>query len=314
MKYSERMTNRIEDHFCGEAFNANSIQTTKGALSSRRLSCCLPQVTVDFTSVSTSTISSGEAVDGYIIVIPSDDSLLIANGNRITKESFWISPPNEAVLLCQSAYYKSNSIHITTEKAQQAFSINTLNKLNLFMERHVMESLPPAVVNHFKRKLRIIIQSLLTKRYPVSSSASIEQQIFSHIESVVGSLGGKYQQKMTERSRNTRFRVVTRALNYIQQSGNHTLAVNELADRCYCSRRTLEYAFLSVLNVTPKHYIKLQFLNQVRLFIQRCKPTQLNHVCMQFDIKNPTRFSNDYKQLFTEYPIETIKFSENKVN
>jgi AraC family ethanolamine operon transcriptional activator len=117
-------------------------------------------------------------------------------------------------------------------------------------------------------------------------------------------LGDSYDQKVIASSKN-RTAVVKRAITTIHQDLTSNLTILDLSIQSFCSIRTLEYSFKSILGCTPKEYIIKRRLNLIKHEIKRSPEKSISRIAIDFGVVNAGRFSNDYFVYFGEYPSDT---------
>jgi transcriptional regulator GlxA family with amidase domain len=75
------------------------------------------------------------------------------------------------------------------------------------------------------------------------------------------------------------------------------------------SRRTLERAFHDLLGVSPAHHLRVRSLNAVREALLQCRPEPgiVTRVAIDNGFWHLGRFSQSYRALFGERPIDTLR-------
>nr|WP_240152840.1 helix-turn-helix domain-containing protein [Photobacterium alginatilyticum] len=120
-------------------------------------------------------------------------------------------------------------------------------------------------------------------------------------------INNKDELKKTKIPYNKRHAIVTRALEYINSNNNIFLSVPDIAEQCYCSIRTLEYAFKQLLSVTPKQYLTIRRMYMIRQELTFKNCINITQVLNLYGVINQGRFSKDYFKMFGEYPKNTLK-------
>jgi AraC family ethanolamine operon transcriptional activator len=111
-----------------------------------------------------------------------------------------------------------------------------------------------------------------------------------------------------------RKQVVEQIQQYIQQNKDVPLTITDLCQVANVSRRTLQYSFESILNVSPIQYLRLTRLNGVRRSLhQTDNPKPVSDIAAQWGFWHLSQFAKDYKQLFGELPSETLQKSLGKL-
>lgn len=116
---------------------------------------------------------------------------------------------------------------------------------------------------------------------------------------------GEYCGQKTINSPKHRAAVVKRAIADIHKEPKSNLTIVELSNNCFCSIRTLEYSFKSILGCSPKAYIIKRRLNLIKHEIKHSPEKSISRIAIDFGVVNAGRFSNDYFMYFGEYPSDT---------
>jgi len=111
--------------------------------------------------------------------------------------------------------------------------------------------------------------------------------------------------KKSKISNTTKLAIVNRALNHIHKNSAITITSPELADISFCCLRNLEYAFKSVLNISPKQYLIKRRFQLIHTALMSEGKLPVNEVIKNFGIVNQARFVNDYFKFYNEYPQQT---------
>lgn len=102
--------------------------------------------------------------------------------------------------------------------------------------------------------------------------------------------------------------VVDTARRYITDNPDNPLTVTDLCEVTNVSRRTLQYAFESIVGISPIQYLRASRLNGVRRALLRATPqTSIADIAAQWGFWHMSQFAKDYRQLFGERPSETLE-------
>ncbi|MPW30962.1 helix-turn-helix domain-containing protein [Agarivorans sp. B2Z047] len=104
-----------------------------------------------------------------------------------------------------------------------------------------------------------------------------------------------------------RQRIMQRVKSYLTESRlKNPITVSELCAAVHVSRRTLQYTFSQCCDMTPKQYIQIIRLNQVRRALLNSQHQQtIAEVAFDYGFFHLGQFCRDYKRLFCETPSET---------
>lgn len=95
----------------------------------------------------------------------------------------------------------------------------------------------------------------------------------------------------------------------IRQSLHSPLPVMSICRMVGVSRRQLEYAFHTAFGVGPREYAHLLRMNESRrqLKLARAKSRTVTDIAMDVGVTHLGRFSESYRLLFGETPIQTLR-------
>ncbi|MCM2679739.1 helix-turn-helix domain-containing protein [Echinimonas agarilytica] len=103
-----------------------------------------------------------------------------------------------------------------------------------------------------------------------------------------------------------RQRIMARVHQYLTETRlKSPVTINELCQAVHVSRRTLQYTFNHCCDMSPKQYIQLIRLNQVRRALLNCEHDSIAEAAFDFGFFHLGQFSHDYKRLFGETPQQT---------
>ncbi len=103
-------------------------------------------------------------------------------------------------------------------------------------------------------------------------------------------------------------RLVRRAQDYLDGSGDAPVHISELLSYLRVSRRALHRAFDEVLGIPPMRYLRQKRLCEARLLLQQGVATGITvaEVAFKQGFSDFSRFSAYYRALFGENPSETL--------
>ncbi len=87
------------------------------------------------------------------------------------------------------------------------------------------------------------------------------------------------------------------------------ISINSLAEQYDISVQTMQNSFKSLFGYTPKYFFRLLKLNHVHYELHKSDPeqTSVSKIALKWGFFHMGRFSAYYKELFGEYPSETLK-------
>ncbi|UTW12792.1 AraC family transcriptional regulator [Marinobacterium rhizophilum] len=95
---------------------------------------------------------------------------------------------------------------------------------------------------------------------------------------------------------------------YLQERIREDVTVEELADLCNVSVRSLYNVFSREIGITPKLFIKQTKLQSLHADLkQGINARNVTEVALDYGFSHLGRFSSDYRKLFGELPSETLR-------
>ncbi len=102
-----------------------------------------------------------------------------------------------------------------------------------------------------------------------------------------------------------RYDLALAALRLVEDNPGNPLSVQELVQALGVTRRALEYAFSSALEISPAQYLRARRLNRVRRDLNARKPLNVTDAALRHGFGHLGRFSGQYRRLFGELPSQT---------
>lgn len=172
--------------------------------------------------------------------------------------------------------------------------------INKQSDRLWLENTTQDELNSFKQYLALLLNPQ-GQRW----SLTTHQQI---LQDAIIELFNKNQQsappQVTSKQRN---RIVARVEEYLTEVRlKEPLTISELCKAVHVSRRTLQYTFEQCYGISPKQYIQVLRLNQVRRELLSGEKQQvISDIAINHGFFHLGQFSQSYKRLFAETPKQT---------
>ncbi|MDE1161060.1 MAG: helix-turn-helix domain-containing protein [Acidobacteriaceae bacterium] len=106
-----------------------------------------------------------------------------------------------------------------------------------------------------------------------------------------------------------RHRLVQRTRDYAAAAAGTPICIQEICRALHVSRRTLQYAFEEVCDISPAAYLRILRLNCARRAL-RDRTSAFNDVrgiAAQSGFWHPSQFATDYRRFFGEKPSDTLR-------
>lgn len=124
-------------------------------------------------------------------------------------------------------------------------------------------------------------------------------------EAVLACVGGPDVLERMPSTAASRRRIVSEARDYMRANVDRSIAVPDLCSAIGVSRRTLQYAFEDVLQLSPLTYLRIMRLNRVRRELKKPHHDGVGNVAARCGFWHLPRFAADYRTLFGELPSMT---------
>ena len=104
-------------------------------------------------------------------------------------------------------------------------------------------------------------------------------------------------------------RILKEARGLLDHSLDFDLKLSDTAKHLGVSQRTLEYTFKQNLGMTPKSYLQILRLHAIRDELKLADPrvTKVSDIALKYAFFHMGHFASEYKKLFGESPVETLK-------
>jgi AraC family ethanolamine operon transcriptional activator len=102
---------------------------------------------------------------------------------------------------------------------------------------------------------------------------------------------------------------IRRAVEYLRYNRETRVSVPELLKVAGISERSLQYAFKEAFDMTPQTFVKRRRLHFARqqLLVARARETSVSRIATGLGFYELGRFASDYRQIFGEFPSETLR-------
>lgn len=99
-----------------------------------------------------------------------------------------------------------------------------------------------------------------------------------------------------------------RVLVWIEHRECAPLGLDEIYAAAGASPRTLRTMFVDVFGMTPRRYLRVRRLHQVRAVLLLTEPRlrTVADVCTRLRVTDAGRFAHEYHELFGEFPSQTL--------
>jgi len=298
---------KIEDYLKNIAeYDIDATQLSPG-----KFLCCqkelqLPKLVIGYRFVSTSLLlHSTLKQDCFYIIIPKGNIGMSVNGQKIALNQPLIFTLEQEILSSIPDNSYNLYIIIPTAELVKYFGKETIEQFKKATTQQNRAKKTSEQSENNQTNLCSLIEALLKGSELLSYQAILEtQETIIELLCDLLTLNSPLPQK-NNISQTRRLAIVNRALSHIHKSNTINITSPDLAGVSFCCLRSLEYAFKSVLNMTPKRYLIKRRLQLVHLALKNEKKLLINDIFKGFGITNQGRFAQDYFKFYNEYPHQT---------
>ncbi len=176
---------------------------------------------------------------------------------------------------------------------------------DVWREEHRVLDCEPRVLWALRTKLRQIFEVVATNPAALSSPG-FHDEIETEIPELLLQAVSRGTARTYRMPSLKRVKAVEEALALMREAEDPP-KVREICEFVGVSERTLRYAFLEQLGVSPKQYLKSVRLNGVRRDLQRRGPqVKVADIANCWGFWHMGQFAADYRHRFGELPSETL--------
>lgn len=297
----------VEDHLNGlQEFNIHAIQLNPGKFLCEQRELQLPKLILGDRFVSTTLqYDSTLQQDCFYILIPRQCEGMHVNGRKILLNQSLIFTKHQNMFVRVPNNFHAYYIIIKTDELTKYFGEENVEKLKdvIWQQNFVKSVFHQPEYNQVH--LCLLIENLLNKNKCLSYQAVLDIQ-----EAIIESLYrllivGTSLTKIEVINTPSKIAIVNRAIKYIYENNVLNITTPELAKVSCCCIRNLEYAFKSILDISPKQYLIKRRLQLINTALKIESNISITDIMNKFGIVNQGRFAQDYFKFYAEYPHQT---------
>lgn len=264
------------------------------------------------SKLSGTIVQNGFSPKGYrtfILFADSSQSLIWLNNKLESKELIVYREDN----LWESVSYDNFNMFTISIEQKYLNSVieesNFLNlKKNLGKDERIL-TLNNSTLYNIQSFLNILFHKLGHNSIAIHSPNLQNKVIYKLPQLLLRILDGGNNNGSAPNSNRKRDKAINKALSYIENSSFDEITIPELCKYADVSIRTLEYGFQERFLISPKQYIKVLKLYDVRKEILNAKKRPvISEIAKKHGFRHMGQFSADYKDFFGELPSETKKY------
>lgn len=294
-----------------QVWNLDFRQLDAGAFHAELSQLGTPDVVATSSRFNRKLKQGGTAPSGYMTFgIPGEEHTRFRRmGCDLNGSNVVIFKSGDALDCVSEAGFGAHTMSVSLRRLQQLVHTHELNSLSdlLSKQEHFLQS-----NLQVRSRLRQAIASYSAcgkQRPDVLSNRVFLKEYESNLLECL--LAGVVQAKpfKARPMAHSRAHALKRALAVIHDRHDKSLTATELPALAGVSARTLLYAFQQEFGLSPKEYMKLYRLHQLRRALKQGRPVldTVAGVANEHGFWHMGQLAQDYRKLFDELPSETLK-------
>lgn len=297
----------VEEHLNGlKGFDMHAMQLSSGKFLCQQRDLQLPKLILGDRFINTAVqYHSVLQQDWFYILIPRHNDEVSVNGHKISiNQPLILTESQEALVQVPDNYYAFYII-ITNDELKKYFDEESIEQLKKFLsQQNFLKNIFTQSGSNLQH-LCALIETLLNRSKDLSFQAVLDSQ-----EKIIESLCqlltfSSVLPKVNMINMPTRLAIVNRALRHIHETNFLNITISDLAKISCCCVRSLEYAFKSILSITPKQYLTKRRFQLIHATLKHKSNTPINEILKTYGVVNQGRFAQDYLKFYDEYPHQT---------
>lgn len=307
IRTSSHIYQSIEEYDeCLRNLNASAIQLSKGEFQGESTILCMGDAVIATMKAKVKHMITCQ-LDSYIaFTFPIDNIPFYSDQRWMNRESnFYMSPGNNEF----TAIYQENFKHLVTTISHSSLELY----LGKEKSAELIASISKYSVNFNSdgALLRFILNLFQYLSWQCKHNNESDLSPDSYLRLLILQIYEYICNPMaTSFASNSNYsKIISRTIEYITSS-NKEINLDQLSSQIYSSKRSIQYSFSKVLNMSPLQFITAIKLNRIRLELKLADPlqTNINDIIKKYKISNLSRFKHDYLDFYDETPDETFNY------
>jgi len=243
--------------------------------------------------------------DCFYIIIPRNGKGVKIDGYEIKYNSPIVFIPEQETIFVFYANTFDYHITILATELVKYFDVENIEQLKVVLSNRNFGSPTCFHLQSYQNHICSLIDLLLSQSKILSYQAvlDVQEKILELLHKLLTTDSMLLE---TDKANNTtKLAIVNRSLNYLNTNNAINITTLELAKVSFCCLRNLEYAFKSVIGITPKQYLIKRRFQLINLSLKHDKTISINQTLNNFGVLNQGRFAQDYFKFYNEYPCQT---------
>jgi len=287
------------------------IQRSPGAFKGEFTSVCMDNGTVQFGQVGLSYLCRGAPSGDRLMVIlhlkPQSD--YVWKGQNLDPRSLIVLPPHteHQDITPANSYWAL----VSFDRAHLERALACLHGVEPILRSQTSRILlpQPGSFEVLRRRLKAVHAAVRADssflKVP-EARQSVEESVLSALALALGSAS---RVRPPGYGAATRTRIIRQVEAYLSAAPGESLYLADLCAVAGVGERTLRYIFQERYRMSPVRYLKLRLMHQVRRALRRADPdlNTVQSVANRCGIWHLGRFASEYRALFNEAPLETLR-------
>jgi AraC family ethanolamine operon transcriptional activator len=270
----------------------------------------LPGVHIQLGNLGSGNILAGQSHScGHLLYLPlSDEIECRGNGEILRRGDVWLLEPGVEFHLSTDNQHDWCTVLLPSEKL--GFR-NAFKKQDANIARPRCKALRPGKRLAYSLE-SLVLDAITTARnsenFETSFAAERAAQETNNLAlRLVGEVPAMMPKKQGRPAAPRRV-VLRTCMELLEERNPSRICVNDLAESADVSERSLRNVFLEQFGVTPNRYLQLRRLHVVHRALREAdfEETSVTDLLIEYDEWQFGRFAAEYRQLFGEYPSETL--------
>lgn len=234
----------------------------------------------------------------------ADEKSCRINGHQVEKNQLMIRPGNTQFELITPEDFDIYGLVVNQDSLQLV-----AEKQGIKLDSHALNSPLKVWESHKLNQLRHVLNDVISPAQSDISRRIQEDNLMMAMLEVLQQNGPSTEKPSFSKRR----AVVEKVTAYLDANPSKHVTITELCDLAHVSRRTLQYSFEDVLDISPVKFIRMARLNAVRRrLLQGLQEDEtIAMVAQHWGFTHAGQFTHDYTELFGENPSMTISRRHN---
>ncbi len=262
----------------------------------------LNNIQLHHVSRSSAMLVCGQIQDNsFTFFLPKPDGVVKVNGKTLSYNNLYYLSPKEDVTIRNYENFDSYFMAVDEGELSKYLDLVTFSNLKKYTEAFRVGKIELPYLISVRKQLSHLVNKIFVNHSLLKGQALIDVQE-SLLLLLTKMLSHCLSHKGVVVKSHNRIKIVKRCLDYLQQHPHEIPSIVDLSNIGFCSMRTLEYAFKSELDLSPKRFLQVRRLHQIKYDLINFQERTIKDIISHYGIVNTGRFSRDFQRLFGVMP------------